>query len=313
MKRVSLFWPLILIAVGGLWLLGNMNVISPDNLWALTSLWPVLLIGLGIGLILRSRWPFTWNIISFLTIAVIVLGVIFAPQLGLTSRDRGWFGWTGPVVRSGEEVTENRQVSGFDAIKVSIAGDVTIEQGEVESVMITADKNIIGDIKTEVRGGTLYVETTPGLHLFNWPGPVQVTIQVKDLRSLVFSGAGEIQVKDLKTTSLDLVVSGAGNVVLDNLAADQLKSTLSGAGNITANGKVADQEIQISGVGSYKGADLQSDNLTIRISGAGSADVWAKETLVARISGVGSVNYFGDPHIEKEISGAGSINKKGNK
>ena len=102
-------------------------------------------------------------------------------------------------------------------------------------------------------------------------------------------------------------------VVLDNLAADQLKSTLSGAGNITANGKVADQEIQISGVGSYKGADLQSDNLTIRISGAGSADVWAKETLVARISGVGSVNYFGDPHIEKEISGAGSINKKGNK
>ena len=44
MNQRSLFWPLTLIATGVIWLLVSMNVIPAANLWALTYIWPYVLI-----------------------------------------------------------------------------------------------------------------------------------------------------------------------------------------------------------------------------------------------------------------------------
>ena len=81
-KRVSLFFPLSLIAAGVLWLLIQMNLMPATNLWALTHIWPFLLIVMGLGLILRSFWEGAGLIVSILVVVGAVLAVVFAPQLG---------------------------------------------------------------------------------------------------------------------------------------------------------------------------------------------------------------------------------------
>jgi hypothetical protein len=53
-KPRSLFGPLLLIAIGVIWLLTTSGRLPSANLWALTYVWPYLLIAAGFGLILRS-------------------------------------------------------------------------------------------------------------------------------------------------------------------------------------------------------------------------------------------------------------------
>jgi len=72
-------------------------------------------------------------------------------------------------------------------------------------------------------------------------------------------------------------------------------------------------ELDISGFGSFQGADLASQTAQIGISGAGNATVWAKTSLNVQISGTGSVNYYGSPQVSREVSGLGSVNSQGNK
>ena len=48
-QKRSLFGPLLLIAAGVIWLLIRAGTIPSSNLWALTYIWPFLLIAAGIG------------------------------------------------------------------------------------------------------------------------------------------------------------------------------------------------------------------------------------------------------------------------
>ena len=58
---------------------------------------------------------------------------------------------------SGVIVTEDRDVSGFNQVDVSVPVNLLIEQGEGESFEITGDDNILPRIKTEVAGGMLKI------------------------------------------------------------------------------------------------------------------------------------------------------------
>ena len=86
---------------------------------------------------------------------------------------------------------------------------------------------------------------------------------------------------------------------------------LSSAGAVVIAGTVKTQDVNLSGLGSYEGGDLRSDDAEVNLSGAGSAVVWAENSLDVNVSGVGSVSYFGDPDLTQNISGLGSVNSKG--
>ena len=89
--------------------------------------------------------------------------------------------------------------------------------------------------------------------------------------------------------------------------------SLSGAGSMTASGTADDLDLNISGFGDFKGADLHSKDARVNISGAGSATVWVDDDLTAQISGAGSISYYGSASVTKQISGVGGVNHLGNK
>ena len=47
----SLFWPVVLIAAGVLWLLSNLGIMTAENWSVLVQLWPILLIAAGLDMI----------------------------------------------------------------------------------------------------------------------------------------------------------------------------------------------------------------------------------------------------------------------
>jgi hypothetical protein len=318
MKEHSIFWPLTLIAAGVIWLLNGMGIIPTANLWALTHLLPFILIGLGLGLILRAYWRFAGMVTSLIVVGGAVLAIVFAPQLGWTGGPP--FGWSigsgdfgGGVTGSGKITTETRKVSGFDSISVDYPAEVIIRQGKTESMSLKGDDNVLPQILTKVEGGVLHI----GASEENWDKrvnpsqAVEIIITVKDLKQVVFSSAGTLLVESLKTDSLELVVSGAGEMTLSKLQAGSLDVTLSGAGNIQADGVADNLGVRISGFGDFSGGELHSQTTEVHITGAGSATVWTDKELNASISGAGSVNYYGNPTVKEDISGAGSVDDLG--
>ena len=318
--RRSLFGPLLLIAAGVVWLLVKSGTIPSANLWALTHIWPFLLIAAGLGIILRSYWKYTSMVLDVLIIGGALLAILYAPQLGWTNpsiftmfdNDESFIG---PGERgSGNVISQTREVSDFEAVSVSYPATVLIKQGNAESLKIEAEDNLLPNLKTQVKNGTLeiFYKRENGKHV-NPTKTVKITIVVKDLTNVDFSSAGELVVENLKTDNLDVSLSGAGNIKLDKILVKALSVSLSGAGSSTASGTADDLNLNISGFGDFKGADLHSKDAQVDISGAGSATVWVDNDLNAQISGAGSISYYGSASVTKQVSGVGGVNHIGNK
>ncbi|HEX9388816.1 MAG TPA: DUF2807 domain-containing protein [Anaerolineales bacterium] len=298
--RRSLFGPLLLIAAGVVWLLVKSGTIPAANLWALTHIWPFLLIAAGLGIILRSYWKYTSLVLDVLIIGGAVLAILYAPQLGWTNPSifamfNNGEPFIGPGERgSGNVISQTREVSGFEAVSVAYPAQVLIKQGNAESLKIEADDNLLPNLKTQVKNGTLeiFYKRENGKHV-NPTKTVKITIVVKDLKNVDFTSAGELTVENLKTDALDV--------------------SLSGAGSSTASGTADDLNLTISGFGDFKGADLHSQDARVDISGAGSATVWVDNDLNAQISGAGSISYYGSASVTKQVSGVGGVNHIGNK
>lgn len=311
----SLFWPLTFIAAGILWLMINMNLIPAGNLWALTHIWPYLLIALGAGLILRSFWRPFGMIVSALVVFGAFAAVYYAPQLGWEGAPQ-WDinnNFNGSVPGSGVVAKETRKAEDFNAISVRFPAEVVIRQGSKESVTVEAENNLLPQLTTSVRSGTLVIENSEAdwSKRVNPTETVKITIIVKNLKEINFSSAGVLVVEQLASDELNLSISGAGEVTLSGLKVGKLDIGLSGAGTIRADGKADNVSISISGLGSFEGASLSSQVANIEISGAGSASLRVEKELTARVSGAGSINYYGDPTVDKHVSGAGAVNKAG--
>ena len=319
-QKRSLFGPLLLIAAGVIWLLIRAGIIPSSNLWALTYIWPFLLIAAGIGLILRPYWAYTSILLDVLIIGGSVLAILFAPQMGwnqpssmLTFNFGGEDMFVGPSVRgSGNVVSETREVSGFDSIQVDYPARVLISQGSKETLTVEADDNVLPGLKTEVKGNELriYYKSTDGKHVNPTKTPV-ITITVKDLSSLSFSSAGEAIVESLESDNLSVSLDGAGNIKLNDIDVKDLSVNMSGAGSTTASGTADTLSLNISGFGSFNGKDLKCSAVDVNISGAGGATVSAEDQLDATISGAGSITYYGSPEVTKNIAGVGSVKQGG--
>jgi len=322
MKNRSMFFPFILIAAGLVWMLVELRTIPVENLWSLMYIWPFFLMAVGVGLILRSRWPLARMIVSGLIVLGMVLSIVFAPQLGWNkapawgSFNLGDFGnFNGSVRGSGMVISQAREVADFHSIEINFPVELTVQQGTSTSIKVDAEDNLLPQLATRVSDDTLYIENSQRdwSKRVNPTRPVRISMTVKDLQEVDFSSAGTLRVEKFQAKALQLSISGAGTVNLTDLTAQSLTIDLSGAGTISTSGSVDSLNVDISGVGSFRGSDLSSQTADISISGAGSATVWAKNSLNANISGTGSVNYYGSPSVQRNVSGLGSVNSRGNK
>lgn len=82
----SLFWPIILIGIGVVWLLGNLGVIGAANIAVLFRLWPLVLIVIGLDLLLGRQSPALGGIIGVAALVIIVVLMLAGPSLGLVPK-----------------------------------------------------------------------------------------------------------------------------------------------------------------------------------------------------------------------------------
>ena len=218
--------------------------------------------------------------------------------------------WPTPtnVFGSGVVAQENRTVIGFTRVVFSGEGNLQIEQGAAEELIVTAEDNLLPYILTEVQGGILQIRTQRNVDLR--PSlPIEYHLTVISLESVMLSGVADITVSDLITPQLSLTLSGVGNVTVTNLDADVLDVVFSGEGNFAISGTVNLQRLNVTGLGDYDARDLTSLDAVISIVGNvnQTATVRVSDMLTVTILGNGTVFYIGDPFVDSNITGSGSV------
>ena len=316
-RRVNLFWPLVLIAAGALWILIQLGKIPFENLWALAILWPFLLIGAGLSLLLRPYWRYASALMSFLVVGGLFCAVVFAAQFGWNHMpdrifDGGIF-FGGPSARgTGNVISQSRDVKDFSAIHIAYPAHVVIQQGAAEGLTIKAEDNVVAAIETRVVNHVLEIDTLHDHRVVVVPTkPVDITVTIKNLSELDFDSAGDVTVQGLRSGDFKAVLNGAGSIKFVDLQLKSLDANLSGVGSLEATGKVDTLDVSVEGMGSFKGDRLQSQNATVSLDGVGSANVWADGTLNASVNGLGSINYYGKAQVTKSVDGLGNVHYMG--
>ena len=216
----------------------------------------------------------------------------------------------GRIEGSGNVVRENRSVGEFSGVVLSGMGNLYIEQGDSNGIVIEAEDNIVPKITTTLRGNQLVIAVERGMNIIPTK-EINYYITMKDVNDIQVLGAGNVDANDIQTDSLNIDLTGLGAVKMKNLDTGMLDITISGAGDINVDGKATQQSINISGAGNYHAEDLESENADIIVSGLGGGTLWAKQQLSVIISGGGNIDYYGDPQISRTISGLGKLTSLG--
>ena len=81
----SLFWPILLIGIGLIWLLSNLGVIPRENFAMLGNLWPLILIVIGLDLLFGRQSPLLGALVGLIAVGIAVVVLIAGPALGLST------------------------------------------------------------------------------------------------------------------------------------------------------------------------------------------------------------------------------------
>jgi hypothetical protein len=139
----SLFWPVVLIGIGLVWLLSNLGIIQTGSTLALLRLWPVLLILAGIDLLFSRRWPWLGALLGLLTLAGVIALLVAAPSLGILQSPEAQTKTIAEPLGQARQAQLNLDMTTYPTRLTRTSGDQLIS-GEIDYV---------GDLLYTVGGG----------------------------------------------------------------------------------------------------------------------------------------------------------------
>jgi hypothetical protein len=212
------------------------------------------------------------------------------------------------ITGEGDTVSEQREVSGFDRISLSIDAKVILKQEEDFSMRVDAQVNILEILETRVQGDVLSIGY--GFNCVMDASDITIYLSMPELKGVDLSGSGEvICMQGFDVSDLELSISGSGEILME-LNADEIHSDVSGSGEIDIAGKAKKLDVSISGSGTVYAYNLKTPDVKVNIIGSGGARVFPTVSLYAGISGSGSVYYKGEPRVDSDITGSGRVKKR---
>ncbi|HJX71924.1 MAG TPA: head GIN domain-containing protein [Bacteroidales bacterium] len=230
---------------------------------------------------------------------------------------------------NGDLTTEDRVVSDFNGVEVNGSFTVYVDSSNETSVLVEADENLLDEIRTQVRGNNLIIETYRDRCL-NSNNGITIYVTTPDIEEVVLRGSGRIYCDYFETSELQVDLSGSGSIFLDYVHSNESDFDLSGSGTIRGtidtysadivvdgsgvirlDGSAHHTNMDLTGSGSILAREFYTDNADVDLTGSGSVEVYATDYLEVRLTGSGIVYYYGNPvDVVKEITGSGSVIKR---
>ena len=207
------------------------------------------------------------------------------------------FGGDISITGSGNVVTRDFDLSGFDQVDVSHAFDVDISRGDTFGVVVRVDERVEEYLEVVKQGRTLKIGLTPRSYSMEDVRTMEAEITMPELTGLELSGASRGIIGGFDSTEgLTVEVSGASHLMGDIQAGD-VRFAVSGASRVTLSGSAEDVIIDASGASRVDLADFPVEDANVAASGASQVTVNASGRLDVNASGASQVKYLGSPSL----------------
>ncbi len=225
-----------------------------------------------------------------------------APQLSAQRWGKGTKG-------SRNVISQERNLSGFDAVEVSGGLEVILIQQSGFSLTVEADDNILDQIITEVRGKRLFLRTEGSIINAK---QMRITVGMPTLTALSASGGTLVKTQGRwETDEFQVATSGGSNVTMSTIKAGTVRMATSGGSLIKISGETDEFVLAGSGGSRIDADQLRAQNVEASSSGASSISVYAARSITANASGASSLSYDGRPEQVRVKAGmASSVNSR---
>lgn len=187
-----------------------------------------------------------------------------------------------------DSVTRSFDVDAFDSVAIEAPFEVSIRQGEVQSVTVEIGESREDDLVVEVIDGQLTIDVDGGP--FVVASELVATVTVTDLEAITASSASDVVVAGVDVDQLDVVVDGASRIAM--------------------SGSVATMDLDLSGAANGDFDGTQIDTVTLSMSGASSADFdEGTNTIEGSIGGASSLDVDESTTLRVDSHGASDIDR----
>ncbi|MCB0793739.1 MAG: DUF2807 domain-containing protein [Flavobacteriales bacterium] len=222
--------------------------------------------------------------------------------------------WDDCITSTGPEREEVREPGAFQEVDLTDRIDVVLEQRASGTVAVVAGRNLMQQVRTEVRNGVLVIAND---NRCNWVRSfkprIVVRVPIADVERMTLRGNGNVTCTD--TIRQDRFVlqqwgaNGTAELLLSVRTADIGLHT--GAGTVIARGMCEEKVDLYNGtMGPIDGSELRSPQVSVNNSGVTDIHCHPTSVLEVGIYNVGDVYYRGDPaNVYPNITGTGELIK----
>ena len=114
---------------------------------------------------------------------------------------------------SGNVVTREEPITGFDKVDISDSFNIVINQAEEYKVVVRVDDNLVEHLQVEKQGSTLKIGLKPDVSIVS-NATLEAEITMPELAGIDLSGASDAQISGFKSTqSVTVDLSGSSSLV----------------------------------------------------------------------------------------------------
>lgn len=215
-----------------------------------------------------------------------------------------------PITGSGNVVTQEEAITGFDKVDISHAFHVDISQGDTFSVVVRVDDNLVEYVQVIKKGNTLQIGLVP-----NPPNIRSATLQAEvimpELSGLDMRGSSHVTIPGFKSAQA-LVVDASGSSHLQgDIQFGNVTFNLDGSSEVILSGSAQDVTIHASGSGQVDLSAFSVVDANVEAGGKSQVTVNVSGRLDVDASNASHVTYLGSPTLGKmDTSGSASIEQK---
>ena len=206
----------------------------------------------------------------------------------------------------GPRQSEEREVAdGVHRLVLETSGTVVLEQGDTPSLTITAGRDVLPGLTSDVVDGALVLDDDR--RGWGHRGPVEYRLVLPRLEGVTVAGSGDVHVDVADADALAVEVSGSGSVEVDEVDAREVSVAISGSGDVLLAGTAERQDVVIAGSGGYAADGLATAEASVAVQGSGDALVDVSDALDAVVTGSGSVLHTGGARVSETVAGSGDV------
>ncbi len=293
---------LFFIFVGVIYFIDN---VSREDFWISfewSYLWPLGAILAGLIILHKKGW---FSFAGGAVFVLIALGLLFVVIFGVGS-DALWGG-------SRDIVVEEKELgNNIKTVAMLGKGDLFVDQGLKNKLVIEADRNFIEAVKIREEKGKLEIDCREDWlkQFFLVNKEINFYLTLEDIEKIEIIGDGKVIVDRIEADNLLIQAIGDGKASL-GLEVNNLEISMEKEGNFYVFGWTDFQRINIDGSGKYDGVQTLNNHTLVEIVGKGEAEIRTREKLQADVSGRGRIFYWGNPQIDQNVFGGGKIERLG--